>query len=675
MVDITTMNSVNSSLPIKQRIEFLRHCSKTYEVGRSPISDSEYDREYYSVCEWLEENDPDNEFLNEVGGEHIYGTKVKHTVIMGSLSKSLDIEQFKDWFKKTYSDNQGPFVLQHKIDGLSLSLTYDNGKLVKAVTRGDGEEGVDVTSNAVYVHGVKKSIVYNGLVEVRGECYKDRQDFYKNWHTSVGGAFANPRNFAAGAINQKDAKVTKERGVSFVAYEVVQKEFLTEKEKMGFLERNGFVTLRSSTKWTKVGMNALNVVKASDMYMKSIDRKSLPYDIDGVVFKPDDIKLAKKMGSVCKGRKPKACRAIKFPPEESAPTPIIKIEPNVGRTGKIAPVAIVKPVELGGAMISRVSLHNYGSLVKGDPYEIHIGTKVIIAKKGDIIPQVVKVINDRYSKEMFIPSDCPSCGEPLIWTKNSSGELVDLVCENYNCLAQLNAKIENWLKKIGVKGIGSGILSKLTDKDQIEWEGHAIIESLPEMYYMLDNDRRSEHPFRKYNHLKDFFGEKAYSNIIKSVKSVSEVPLHVFIEALGIAKIGSMAKDIVEIAPTVEDIDNLTVEEVEALPGFGSIKAKNFIDGWKNSRKEIDTLLQYVKAVKKEASSEILIGKKFCFTGKFSVKRKELEQMVVDNGGKCGSVGKGTILVWDGEMQGSKLSKAQKLGCDIISEDDFLSLI
>jgi len=677
MPDVTKMTAVDSTLPIEDRIAFLRHCCKTYEVGQSPISDAEYDREYYTVCEWLEENDPDNEFLNEVGGEHVYGTKVKHAVIMGSLSKSLDIQQFDDWFGKTYPNCQSlSFQLQHKIDGLSLGLTYDNGKLVKAVTRGDGEEGVDVTSNAVYVEGVRKTISYQGLVEVRGECYKDRQDFYKRWHTSAGGAYANPRNFAAGAINQKDAKVTKERGVSFVAYEIVQKDFDTEKSKMEFLEKNGFNTLRTSTKWTKVGIDAKSVVKAADVYMKSIDRKRLPYDIDGVVFKVDDIKFGKNMGSVSKGRKPKSARAIKFPPEESAPTPILKVEPNVGRTGKIAPVGIVKPVELGGAMIQRVSLHNYGSILKGEPHQIHIGTKVIIAKKGDIIPQIVKVINDHYSKQMIdIPTECPSCGEPLKWTTNSEGEKVDLICDNYNCLAQLNAKIDNWFKKIGVKGLGIGTISKLTNKDLLKWEGHAIIESLPQMYFMLDNDRRSDHPFRKYNYLKEFFGEKAYANIVESVKSVKEVPLHTFIEALGIAKIGSMAKDIVYIAPSIEEIDALTVAELEALPGFGEVKAENFVNGWKAIRGEIKLLLRYITAEVEEAESEILVGKKFCFTGTFSVKRKELEKMVVDNGGKCGSVGKGTILVWDGSMTGGKYDKANKLGCEIISEDDFHAML
>ncbi|HUW49324.1 MAG TPA: NAD-dependent DNA ligase LigA [Patescibacteria group bacterium] len=679
MTDVTKMTSVDPTLPIEDRINFLRHCEKMYAVGTPPISDAQYDLEYYNVCDWLEANDPEHPYLDEVGGEHIYGTKVKHEVIMGSLSKCLDIEAFHGFVKTTYPNcEKYSYQLQHKIDGLSLSLTYEDGKLLRAVTRGDGAEGVDVTSNAVYVYGVQRNIVCQDRVEVRGECYKDRKNFYKKWHHSVmDGGYANPRNFAAGSINQKDATVTKERGLSFVAYEVVQKDFETEKDKMEFLEKNGFPTLRSSTKWTKAGIGIDGLVKAAKVYMDSIDRKNLPYDIDGVVVKVDDIAYGQSMGSVSNGRKPKSARAIKFPAEESAPTPIIRIEANVGRTGKICPVAIVQPVELGGAMMSRVTLHNYGAILNSKPHEIHIGTNVVIAKKGDIIPQIVKVINNSTTQltDVSIPTECPSCNEALKWTTNADGEKVDLVCDNFNCIAQLNAKIENWLKKIGVKGIGSGTISKLTDKDILSWEGHAIIESLPEMYYMLTYDKRSEHPFRKYAYLKEQLGEKTYENIVKSIKSVEEVPLHTFVEALGIAKIGSMSKDIVDVAPSLEEIDDLTVAEVEALPGFGIVKAENFINGWRDAADEVKLLKRYVKPVVQQPASDVLKGKKFCFTGSFSVGRKELEKLVVDNGGKCGSVGKDTILVWDGAMTGGKYDKANKLNCEIISEDDFNALL
>jgi len=405
--------------------------------------------------------------------------------------------------------------------------------------------------------------------------------------------------------------------------------------------------------------------------MDRIDRKNLPYDIDGVVVKVDDISYGSSMGSVSNGRKPKSARAIKFPAEESAPTPILRIERCVGRTGRIVPKAHVQPVELGGAMMTKATLHNYGDMLRK---KITVGSEVVIAKKGDIIPQIVK-ITKYASGDVDIPDKCPSCNEDLTWTYNDAGEKTDLLCTNYDCIAQLSAKIENWFKKIGVKGIGKGTISKLTDKDTLEWEDHAIIESLPEMYYMLTYDKRSEHPFRKYAYLKEFFGEKAYDNIVKSVKSVESIPLHTFVEALGIAKIGSMAKDIVDIAPSIEEINDLTVSQVEALDGFGPTKAENFIKGWEESAQEVKLLARFVKPVVAKPASELLVGKKFCFTGSFSVKRKELEKIVVDNGGKCGSVGKDTVLVWDQSENGNKYQKAQKNGNEIITEEEFLALL
>jgi DNA ligase (NAD+) len=660
------MENVNKNLSFEERIAFLRNCASLYESsGTSPISDAEYDDEYYE----LQKINPNHKFFSEVGGkfdEHIYGTKVKHSVIMGSLSKSLNIDEFLKWLKSAYSNNnQFSFVLQHKIDGLSLSLIYENGKLIRAATRGDGEIGVDVTKNAIYVKYVPENIPCKDLVEIRGECFKDKKDFYQNWH----GEYKNPRNFAAGSLNQIDPVVTEERGLEFVAYEVVQKEFHKEIDKLKFLIDCQFKTLKDSTKRTKEGISLDKVSEAVKQYMDSIDRANLPYNIDGIVVKLNDINFSKSMGCTDGGRKPKANRAVKFPPAEQE-TVLLSIEANVGRTGSITPVAILEPVDLDGAMISRATLHNFSAL-DGDN-AIKIGAKVIIAKKGDIIPQIIRIKENGHTK-IEIPSKCPSCGEPVGWDENH----VEIVCENINCLAQLNKKIEHWFKKIGVKGIGNGTISKLTDPNIINWEGRAIIESLPEMYYMLDNDRKSEHPFRKYEMLKNYFGEQTYNNLLTNIKSVKEISLDEFIEALGIGKVGRTASDIVAIAPTIEDIDNLRLEDILNITGFASIKAKGFIDGWKAIRHEIKQLLKYVNVKTKQKSSNKLDSQSFCFTGSFkSPSRGEMETMVVDNGGKICSVSKNmTALVWDGEISGSKFEKAKSLGIKIISQDDFLKLL
>lgn len=655
---------IDKSKSFQDRIKFLEKCAQLYETnGFSPISDKDYDEEYYE----LEKMNPDHEFFKTVGGineEFIYGQTFKHEYIMGSLSKCLDIGQVKDWVSSKFKDGSDDFILQHKIDGLSLSLIYKDKKLFKAVTRGDGEVGIDVTANAKYIDGVLKVIDYDGEIEIRGECYKDRQDFYKNWHTSVGGEYKNPRNFSAGSINQKDPLVTKERGLSFVAYEVVRKDFETEVEKNKFIASLGFNHLwhKDISKYIPKNCGLEKIVKGVDVYMSLIDRQSLPYDIDGVVIKLNNIKKAKSMGSTAGGRKPQSSRAVKFPPEEKE-TVLEGVLCNVGRTGVLTPVASLRPVELGGAMISQATLHNYGALVGKDA--LKIGATVIIAKKGDIIPQIISVKNNG-DKDIEFPTHCPSCGEPVSWDTNK----VNLVCNNTLCPAQLTSRIDHWFKKIGVKGIGKGIISKLVD---LEWENEKVVSCIADMYYKLDNDRECEHPFRKYKFLQEEFGEKTYQNILKSIKSVNKIPLNLFIEALGISKVGRMAKDITNIAPTIEDIDRLNSEDIKKLDGFSDIKAEGFVNGWNLIREEIEVLSRHIEIEKFELSSDKLSGEKYCFTGSFNIPRKELEKMVVDNGGKCGSVSKTlNALVWDGETTKGKYEKAKKMGISIISEEDFL---
>ena len=666
-MDVTKQTKVDKTLPIKRRIAFLKFCADKYETdGSSPISDAIYDKEYYE----LESLDPDNKFFEEVGGidkDHIYGTAVPHEVTMGSLSKCPDIESFDFFVNQNYPSHVPSFVLEHKIDGTSLSLIYDDGKLVRAASRGDGTNGFDVTANAVYVKGIRKTIPYKGKVEVRGEVFKDRADFYKHWHVSVGGEYKNPRNFTAGSMNQKDATVTKERGLDFLAYEVVQKDFDTEVEKNRFLKSLGFPTIISSTKRTKEGITRAQLVRAVKHYMAQIDRSKLPYDIDGVVVKLNDVVAAKKRGYTAGGRKPKANRAVKFPPEQKE-TILLGVEVNVGRSGKITPVGLLKPVELGGAMIGRATLHNFGMLRTG---KYRIGARVVVAKKGDIIPQIIAV-KSHGDKDIEIPYDCPSCGERLVWTSNKA----DLVCENLACIAQLNKRIEHWFKKLGVKGFAGKTIARLTNQEDLEWEGRPIVESLAEMYYMLDNDRKSKHPFRKYSYLEEQLGEKKYANLKEAVKSVDEVPLAKFIEALGIGKVGTLAVEITNIAPTVHDIDDLTIDDLTKIDKFAEKKAQSFIEGWKTLRPDITLLLKYIKIVKQTFSSDKLKDKSFCFTGSFDSPRNKLQDIVKENGGKAASsVGKTTILVWDGEERGSKYNKAIANGNEIISEDDFWKLL
>ena len=666
---------IDKTLSIKDRIDFLRYCAKLYETnGTSPVSDKDYDIEYNE----LEALAPNDSFFGEVGGlaiDAVQGQSVPHKFIMGSLSKSHDIPAVLAWLKSQYTYAQLAtlsFILQHKVDGLSLGLIYQNGNLVQALTRGDGITGIDVTEKAKMVAGVLLTIPYKGEIEVRGECFKKRKDFYTKWHTSVGGGYANPRNFTAGAMNEKDPQETKRKELNFIGYECVRVDFNTEVEKNDFLEKQGFATLNSTTKRTKLGSSWEKIAEAIKYYMDQIDRAKLEYDIDGVVLKLNEISVAKKMGSVAGGRKPKANRAIKFPPEEKE-TIFKDVIAQIGRTGALTPVAILEPVELGGAMITKATLHNYGALLGRNA--IKIGARVAIQKKGDIIPQIVK-IKQNGTKDIVFPTKCPSCGSILKWAENDKGVKVDLICDNYNCFGQLTKKIDFWFKTLGTKGFGKETIARLTDTDDLQWDGKPIVSSLAEMYYMLDNDRVTEHPFRKYAYLKEQLGEKKYENLLASIKSVPETTLPLFIEALGIEGIGSISADICNVAPTIDDVDKLTTDDLKKIDGMGDTKANNFADAWVARRDEIRKLLKYVtiKAVTK--ASNKLDGKKFCFTGSFSEPREEYQKMVISNGGKCAnSVSKDIILVWDGEEMGNKYNKAVKDKNMIISEKEFLKMI
>jgi len=669
-MDYSKMKSVDKSLSIKDRISFLKECAKKYEAGCPLISDKEYDEEYYYL-----DSISDDEFFDAVGGEidkdHIYGDIIPHKIIMGSLSKSLSISEFEIWLNNTFDKNDIlQFLFMHKLDGLSLSLVYSNRKLIQALTRGDGEKGVDVYKNCLEISDIPKTISYDGEVEIRGEVIKDKAGF-KKWKDL---GYANERNFAAGSLNQKDARITRERELSFIAYEVLRKDdFNYQQEKTEFLELNGFKTLKSSSKVTKAGLTFKQISLAADIYMnKDINRNSLPYLIDGIVVKLTDIKKSKKMGSIAGGRKSKSDRAIKYK-SETAETTIMGIEVDVGRSGKLCPVAILNEVELGGSKITKATLHNFGTLIGKDA--IKIGAKVEIARKSDIIPQIIKII-DSNGIDFPIPSKCPSCGEVVVWSENDKGEKVDLICENTDCLSQLNKKIEFYLKTIGVKDIGQGLLTKLTDKNILSWENKPIISSLEEIYYKLNNDRKVAHPFQKYQYLKDQLGEKTYENLLKNIHSVKEATLPIFVESLGFKRIGSMSKLICDIYPTVEDLDKVTIDDLMKIDKFGPEKASSFVNSWNSRRNEISQLLKYITIKQIKKASNKLEGKKFCFSGSFSQSRDEMKKIAEDNGAKTsGSVGSDVILCWDGEEQGNKLKTAQSKGNKIISEADFFKML
>lgn len=639
---------------IDERIEFLQECANLYETdGTSPLSDAEYDREYAE----LKKLSPDHNFFKEVGGiKHAYGTEIVHKFIMGSLDKDATPEEFGDWFNKTYSNPKGLiFTIAPKVDGSSICITYKEGKKSLVATRGDGLIGFDVTANSDYVDGILSSInTENDYIEVKGECYKNRQDFYENWV----GEYKNPRNFASGSLNQKNPLITKERGLNFIAYEIRGIDGISELDKTKTLDEYGFETLSKYEK-TIIGdeLNSKNIVNIVKDYMNSLDRENLPFDIDGVVFKLNDAELVEEMGTTDGGKRPKAHRAIKFPCDQKE-TEFIGIEYQIKRTGKLTCTGILAPVELAGTTVSRASVHNLKYMSE---LGLKLGCKVLIEKRGDIIPQIIKVTEHK-GQTIEVPDECPSCGSTLAFDERN----VTKWCHNPNCKAKLVANIEHWFKTLNVKGIGEKIIQKLVN-EEIDSYGQPMIESISDMYNLRHFT----------SELEAEFGVKAFANIADAIDSVREITLAKFVEALGVSKIGSMSGDITAIAPTIEDIDKLAIEDITSIEGFAMVKATGFVKEWKMMRKEIDNLLKYVTIKQDIKDSNSLGGKKFCFTGSFSnPSRSEMEQMVVDNGGKKASVGKSLdYLVWDGIIRKGKVEKAENLNIAIITQKDFLAML
>lgn len=639
---------------IEKRIELLKKYDVAYETGNPIIDDDSYDIEKEDIRQLV----PTHDYFSSVGGiaekKQTWQKEYVHKYIMGSLFKDKSPEEFEKWIAKTYPNTNGLFLmLQVKLDGSSSCCIYNHGQLETIASRGDGIKGFDITATGKFIKDIPHVIDEKKYVEIKGEFVKDKDSFYKIWEPK---GFNDPRSFVPGTLNSKPdeniEKTMKERDISFIAYEVRGIEFKTESEKLKYLEDMGFRTLKSSTvKIDCTGRTHKEIATAVKKYMEvKIDRKNFEFQLDGIVVKNNDIEASEALGIT--NNRPKGSRAVKYSCEQGE-TLMESIEYETGKSGAVTPVAILKPIFLSGATISRASLHNIKEIerlgIDRLPY------KVILIRSGDIIPKVIKGIGaEANSKPIKFPTTCSSCGADIVWDKTKTNK----ICPNENCPAQLSGKIDYYLKTIEIKGIGSSTIDTLIEK--------RYVKSLSDMYKLE----------KHMDELSSVFGDKASSNIINAMSSVKEVTLAKFIESLSIGSIGSMSKHIVKIAPTIEDVDKLTIDDLLKIDGFADIKASGFVNGWKSYRKEIETVLKYITIKASTNDSNKLSGKKFCFTGSFSIPRDELEKTVEKNGGTASSsVGKGVILCWDGAISGSKYEKAKKNGNEIISEDDFMTML
>ncbi len=657
------MNEKQAKKRIDELVETLNKHSYNYYVLDNPqISDYEYDM-LNNELKALEEAYP--RFLRadsptqRVGGEAVsIFEKVPHTVQMASLQDVFSVGEVEDFcyrIQNEFSDAQ--FVAEPKIDGLSVSLEYENGVFVRGSTRGDGFVGEDVTLNLKTIFSIplklKEPIPF---LEVRGEVYMPVSVFEKLVvkQTENGEQpFKNPRNAAAGSLRQKDSKIAAKRKLDIFCFNIQQcegREFTSHYETLEYLKSQGFKTIPGYIK-----------TSSTDEILQKIDdigknRFSLSYDIDGVVIKVDSLSQRELLGATAKT--PKWAVAYKFPPEEKT-SRLLDIKVNVGRTGVITPVAVFEPVFLAGTTVSRATLHNQDLI---DEKCVNIGDIITVRKAGDIIPEVVNVAKKESEGSYQLPTDCPVCGTKTVREDGESA----VRCPNVDCPAQIYRSIVHFASKpaMNIDGLGPAIVDSLIDG--------GLIKSVADLYTLKLDDLLMLEKFK----------DKSANNLLNSIENSKSNTLDRLVFALGIRNIGSAAaKLLCERFGSLDGIMAASLDEINAIDGFGDIMAKNVYDFLRephtvaliNRLKAYGINTEY-KSNKVDSRFE---GKTFVLTGTLpTLKRSEAKEIIERFGGKVsGSVSKNTDYVLAGEDAGSKLAKAQELGIALITEQEFLEKV
>lgn len=646
--------------------KLLEYHSKKYYVDDAPeISDYEYDKLFYELVA-LEEEHPalasPNSPTKRVGGKALDKfEKVTHAVKMGSLSDVFSYDEVRDFIRKT-EDALGHscvFSVEPKIDGLSVSLEYESGEFKVGSTRGDGVVGENVTENLKTVRRIPLTLPEKlPLIEVRGEVYMPRATFYKlnEKNEQTGGQiFANPRNAAAGSLRQLDSKITASRGLDIFVFNIQRADgvsFSSHTESLDYLEKLGFHVIPDRKKLSDADSIIKRIEELGQM------RDSLPYDIDGVVIKADDFSERETLGE--NTSTPKWAVAFKFPPEQKK-TVLRDIIIQVGRTGVLTPNARLDPVHLAGTTVSRATLHNIDFITERD---IRIGDTVTVQKAGDIIPEVVSVDLSKRPKDAEpykMPSVCPSCGEPVYRDDEAA-----VRCTNSACPAQLRRTLEHFASRdaMNIDGMGEAVVSALIDA--------GLIKDAADIYRLRASEIAAL----------DRMGEKSADNLIKAIEKSKDAGLDKLIYALGIRGIGEKAAR--SLAQTFGNIDALaaaTKEQLVAIEDFGEITADYVINFFSHPQNvkliEEFKYLNLKTTFGEEKKSDVLAGLTFVLTGTLpTMTRGEAEAKIIANGGKTSSsVSKKTSYVIAGSDAGSKLTKAEALGVNIIDEDAFLKMI
>ena len=665
-------------MKVSETIKSLRkkinnHNYQYYVLDNPIISDSEYDK-LLKELELIEKKYP--EFIipesptQRIGAQPIesFGT-VTHRITMMSLANAMsddELKAFDERLKKILnSAEEIEYVIEPKLDGLAVELIYENGKFINGSTRGDGNTGEDITSNLKTIKGIPlilrdDIISLPDLMEVRGEVFIRKEDFEllnSKRSQSNKQPFANARNAAAGSLRQLDPKITAKRSLSIYCYQAGIVDGINLNTHSEFLERlkNWGLPVNPEVKIVKGIEKAIQFHKQLETI-----RNEFPYEIDGSVIKVNSLSIRNKLG--VRSRSPRWAIAGKFKAQQVT-TIINDIFTSVGRTGAITPVAKLQPVEVGGVTVTNATLHNQDEI---DRKDIRIGDTVIIERSGDVIPKVIKVIQEKRTEDAkvyHLPDHCPECNNQLIRPENE----VVFRCLNYSCPAKIKGNIKHFVSKnaLDMDGLGEKLIDQLVSE--------RIIKKVDDLFRIKKNQLANL----------ERMGDKSADNIIDSINNSKLTTFSRFIYALGIRHVGEHTSKILESAfkGNFDSFLEATFEDLESIEEIGPIVAQSIIEFWNDeSNKQIaNNCFEFGIKLKRnnEIVDQILTGKTFVFTGSLErINRKEAKEIVERQGGRASnSVSKNTDYVVAGPGSGTKLEQAKILGINIINEDEFEKLV
>ncbi|MBM7553417.1 NAD-dependent DNA ligase LigA [Thalassobacillus pellis] len=661
------MNQTEAKQKVEELREQLNRYNYEYHVQDNPsVSDYEYDMKMRELVD-LEEQFPDlvtaDSPSQRVGGPPLDAfQKVQHNVPMLSLGNAFNEEELRDFDRRARGgvDEDIQYVCELKIDGLAVSLTYEDGLFVRGATRGDGTTGEDITKNLRTIRNIPLRLKEAESLEVRGEAYMPKRSFIKlNEEKEANGEepFANPRNAAAGSLRQLDPKIAAKRNLDIFLYGVGEwqtSELGSHSERLEKMEQLG---LKTNPEWQKCD----DIDAVIDYVNGWVERRmDLDYEIDGIVIKVDRLDQQEALGFTAKS--PRWAIAYKFPAEEAI-TKLKDIELSVGRTGAVTPTALLDPVKVAGTTVQRASLHNEDLIREKD---IRIGDTVVIKKAGDIIPEVVRVLTEERTgeeKEYYMPEHCPECGSELVRLE----EEVALRCINPNCPAQLREGLIHFVSRnaMNIDGLGEKVIAQLFKEN--------LVATIADLYKLAREE------LLKLERM----GEKSVDNLLNAIHASKENSLERLLFGLGIRYVGSKAaKTLAEAFGTMDNLQKASYEDLLAINEIGDKMADSIyryfeeekVEALISELKELGLNMEYKGRRKSEqASDSPFTGKTIVLTGKMeSFTRSEAKQNVEDLGGKItGSVSKNTDLLIAGEDAGSKLDKARELGVEIWDEEKF----